>query len=265
MKKYLLFILLPVFLVVLAITRTPYNSKDKNPRRPNLPYITGDAFRSHSDFIFDETNQKFNPDIVKKGDIIFVKTDLLDKFFTGYHDKISNKYILVSHNSDEDVPITRDLKDYTRYLEDEKIIVWFSQNVNRSHKKLIPVPIGVENRYCSGKKLKVINKYRLNKFKINKKYLLYMNFNIANWPEERSFVDKLFEKQSYCRKTDNIPYKRFFKEMASSNFILCPRGNGLDCHRTWESLYLKSIPIVRSSAMDPIYKNLPVIIVNNWN
>ncbi|CAF4378106.1 unnamed protein product, partial [Adineta steineri] len=27
-------------------------------------------------------------------------------------------------------------------------------------------------------------------------------------------------------------------------FWLSPRGNGLDCHRTWEALYLDTIPIV---------------------
>ncbi len=42
-------------------------------------------------------------------------------------------------------------------------------------------------------------------------------------------------------------------------------GNGLDCHRTWEALYLGAIPAVKSSDLDPIYEGLPVLIVEDWS
>jgi hypothetical protein len=48
-------------------------------------------------------------------------------------------------------------------------------------------------------------------------------------------------------------------------FEISPRGNGIDCHRTWEALILKTIPIVRTSRIDPIYDGLPVAIVNDWD
>ena len=53
--------------------------------------------------------------------------------------------------------------------------------------------------------------------------------------------------------------------MISCKYILSPHGNGLDCHRTWESLIFKTIPIVKTSTLDDLYKDLPVIIVNKWN
>ena len=43
-------------------------------------------------------------------------------------------------------------------------------------------------------------------------------------------------------------------------FILSPPGAGFDCHRTWEALYLGAIPIVKTSSLDPLYKDLPVVI-----
>ena len=46
---------------------------------------------------------------------------------------------------------------------------------------------------------------------------------------------------------------------------LSPRGGGLDCHRTWEALYLDVIPIVWHSTLDPLYTNLPIIIINEWS
>jgi hypothetical protein len=46
---------------------------------------------------------------------------------------------------------------------------------------------------------------------------------------------------------------------------LSPRGNGIDCHRTWEALYLDAIPIVWHSTLDSLYTNLPVLIINDWS
>jgi len=52
--------------------------------------------------------------------------------------------------------------------------------------------------------------------------------------------------------------------MGHAKFVLSPPGNGLDCHRTWEVLYVGSIPVVISSTLDPLYVGLPVIIVDSW-
>ncbi|CAF1041368.1 unnamed protein product [Rotaria sordida] len=46
-------------------------------------------------------------------------------------------------------------------------------------------------------------------------------------------------------------------------FWISPRGNGIDCHRTWEALYLDIIPIVWNSTLNSLYANLPVVIINN--
>ena len=48
-------------------------------------------------------------------------------------------------------------------------------------------------------------------------------------------------------------------------FEVSPRGNGIDCHRTWEALVLKTIPIVKTSRFDPAYDGLPVAIVEDWD
>ncbi|UJR16776.1 hypothetical protein I4U23_003676 [Adineta vaga] len=45
------------------------------------------------------------------------------------------------------------------------------------------------------------------------------------------------------------------------SFWLSPRGNGIDCHRTWEALYLDVIPIVWNSSLNSLYEDLPVIII----
>jgi len=39
----------------------------------------------------------------------------------------------------------------------------------------------------------------------------------------------------------------------------------MDCHRTWEAMALGCIPIVNTSPLDPFYKQLPVMIVDDWS
>ena len=71
------------------------------------------------------------------------------------------------------------------------------------------------------------------------------------------------------------PYVRFESRQRARNavwarhrecaFEASPRGNGIDCHRTWEALILKTIPIVKTSRFDPAYDGLPVVIVKDWD
>jgi hypothetical protein len=53
--------------------------------------------------------------------------------------------------------------------------------------------------------------------------------------------------------------------MINYKYVLSPHGNGLDCHRTWEALILGCIPIMKTSALDPMFDGLPVLIVKNWS
>lgn len=40
----------------------------------------------------------------------------------------------------------------------------------------------------------------------------------------------------------------------------------MDCHRTWELLALKTVPIVQRTSLVPLlYEGLPVIVVDNWD
>jgi hypothetical protein len=42
----------------------------------------------------------------------------------------------------------------------------------------------------------------------------------------------------------NKSFPEYIKELSSYKFSLCIRGNGLDTHRFWESLYLGVIPVL---------------------
>jgi len=62
----------------------------------------------------------------------------------------------------------------------------------------------------------------------------------------------------------NIERNAYWKKCSEYAFVVSPHGNGLDCIRTWEALCLGCIVIVKKSAIDNLYHDLPVVIVNEW-
>jgi hypothetical protein len=47
-------------------------------------------------------------------------------------------------------------------------------------------------------------------------------------------------------------------------FIPSPAGNGLDCHRTWEALYLGCVPVILKNEFCGD-KSWPILIVDDWD
>jgi hypothetical protein len=48
-------------------------------------------------------------------------------------------------------------------------------------------------------------------------------------------------------------------------FVISPPGNGIDCHRIWEALYLRTVPVVKYHESFSQFKHLPILFVNNWD
>lgn len=55
-------------------------------------------------------------------------------------------------------------------------------------------------------------------------------------------------------------------EIRNSKFVFCPRGNGIDTHRLWETLYMGSIPIVRFEPQTHhLFTDLPILFIDDWS
>lgn len=81
-----------------------------------------------------------------------------------------------------------------------------------------------------------------------------------------------------CEMNTSFPYVECYKKPSGVDisalpaiyarnrrypFWLSPRGGGIDCHRTWEALYLDTIPIVWNSSLNALYEDLPVVIIDD--
>lgn len=235
-------------------------SLSKNPRPSSDPYITGDGFRKMADHIYDET-YKCNPDLIKERDIIFVKSEMLEDFFENIHPKINCKYKLISHNGDENIT-----ERYEKYLDD-KIIHWFAQNLLFKNPKVTVLPIGLENlHYFRNGIISIFDK--IQNVEIEKKDRVLVGFTVnTNFAERNVALDSLRECSCVDEIKNPLKSKFYLRLLNKYKFVASPPGNGIDCIRTWEALYLKTIPIVKNSINASLIKDLglPVWIVNRYD
>lgn len=220
--------------------------------------VSVDTYKTLANFIWDQKTT-FNPEKVYEGSVVFIKNDYLQTFFEKLFPKIDSRFILITHDSDGAAP-----REFISYLENEKVIAWLGQNPSIvRHEKFHPIPIGVAGRKWKHGNISLI-KQSLNS-KLEKKYLAYLNIAVHTYPKERQKVQNLFLNQSYCLSRNKCPFQTYLKDLKESYFVFSPRGNGLDCHRTWEAILMGTIPILSTSNLDPLLEDLPVLVVNNWN
>jgi hypothetical protein len=58
---------------------------------------------------------------------------------------------------------------------------------------------------------------------------------------------------------------RYYSQIASHRFVLSPEGNGIDCYRTWEALYLGAVPIVMVSSSMSAFRDLPILFTEDYS
>jgi len=177
-------------------------------------------------------------------------------------------FVLISHNSDGKVlDYDTQFGANINYIPDN-IIKWYAQNVCVKHPKLESIPIGLENKIWyphlnKGEKI-------LKKSKEEKKYknLLYISHNIKTNPLERTEPYEIFKNEFWVTinyGVNGINFDDYLHNLHSHKFVLCPEGNGTDTHRTWETLYVGSIPIEKRNLNNIFYIDLPICFVDKWS
>ena len=197
----------------------------------------------------------FIPGNVKYADIVYVKPDLIDSFFQQSYHHIQQKFIMLTTGAALNIPAwcEQALKD--------KVLFWVGTNIPWVNEQTFKLPIGFEEKELKGGKQDVLyNAYMTEYTKINKIAMTYM----SDTHESRKELDQL-KKQNFINVLPKLEFSDYLNEMGKHKFVLCPRGFGMDTHRFWETLLVKSIPIVEHSLLDDLYSKFPCIIVNSFN
>ena len=81
----------------------------------------------------------------------------------------------------------------------------------------------------------------------------------------RAVVQKLRRRDGVVCQNARLPRGEMWRRRGQHAAVLSPHGGGLDCHRTWEALALGHLVVVPSSSIDPLFRDLRVVAVSDWD
>lgn len=223
-----------------------------NYRPSSKPYLSGDTYRLMCDYSYE--NQGLVK--LKDGDIVFASLYSIYKLEREALNQ-NKKFILVTHQSDDCVT-----EKNMNLLESKSLIRWYAQNSKITHEKLIKIPIGLEDYWRShaGDK-RHFDSLRRNK--VQKKDRIIWGFNDSTNITERTKARNILSSLKIADEV-NVPPYIYRKKLNNYKFVASPPGNGPDCHRTWEAIYLGVIPIVIYNSVYDQFIDLPIWFINNW-
>lgn len=213
---------------------------------------------------------------------IYICSSAIPHFIHTLFKQIEFQFILVSGDCDETIPydIFESKEDFTKFIDNPKIIHWFSQNWVGNHSKVSLIPIGLDYHTMATRqiywgpitspedqeKLLTMVKSKSKPF-YEREIKCYGNFQFlmtTKYGSDRIDAYNNIDKSLVFYEENKVLRLVSWNTQIQYAFVISPHGNGLDCHRTWEALVLGCIPIVKTSKIDTLYEDLPVLIVNDW-
>lgn len=237
-------------------------------------------------WMLGNTEELNDPDYesIADGNVVYVTTSQLPAFVDRILPAVKSSFVLVTGDSDVAAPgdVSRRWRIPERIsglLADPRLIHWFAQNCDRRHPDLTPIPIGLDYHTLSkrdqscrwgpsqtpGEQDAELGRIREALPPLADRPLSCLaNFQFSLFGDRITCLRAMYDKPFLHPQPRYLPRREVWWTHGECSFVLSPQGNGMDCHRTWEALALNTIPIVRSSPLDPLFENLPVMIVEDW-
>lgn len=172
---------------------------------------------------------------------------------------IQNNFILVTHNSDENITST-----YADIADHEKLIQWHAQNLMINHAKIKMLPIGIANSMWAHGNLHALETVR--KSNLPKTNSFYFYFNVSTNHRERIPCKTILEQKGLLLDSVAPDFATYLQKLTGYKYAICPPGNGVDCHRLWECVYLNVIPVLlRSVFTEKVAELFPCVLLDTWN
>jgi hypothetical protein len=212
-------------------------------------FITGNGLAARCRHVLNYEGPTLNP---VENHWWFCKTDHLELFFADLAPE--GELVLFTHNSDQAIG-----ERHRALLERPNLVAWFAANADLRHPKLHAFPLGVANPYWPHGDIDELR--RAQALPPEKTRLFDTSFSLRTNPDERGRCVAATGLDPEPAK----PFADYLRDLRSSWFCLAPRGNGIDTHRTWEALYLGTIPVVTRSVLTEQHADLPLVVLDDWS
>ncbi len=239
--------------------------RQRGSGRPPIPFTT-DAYAG-----------------IKEGDLVWVRTTALPQFVNDVLPFIHVRFALVT--GDEDWSIPSGFASAGAITANPNLLCWFAQNYDGSDGsgKILPLPIGVDFHTISNRRKwghwqatpqqqeRELDALRAS-MRPNRSRLVRVHADFHFNKHDKAFSGDtrhgveaiLRQNPAVDFQSRKLPRLDLWREKTRYAFVASPHGHGLDCHRTWESILLGNIVIVKRSSLDALYDGLPVVIIDDW-
>lgn len=222
-----------------------------------MKYLCGEAYRLMCDVTYQPGML-----IEKDGQSVFCHSLYREQFLTEGHNK--KRCVLVTHESDW--AVDQRMVD----MMPENIVRWFGVNVVVDHPKIEAIPLGIGSPwYPHGDQAKLEELAGSSRIVDNLAIAFYaLNTNM----EERGPLTAAINHRPWCSNhvyfnhtQRPMEFGEYLTLLRKHVFVLSPPGNGIDCHRIWEALYLGLFPVCKINPALMSFGMLPILFVENWS
>ena len=162
----------------------------------------------------------------------------------------------------EDTPID----DFIIDRIPENVACISAVNAITHNDKVIPAPYGVQRRMNpSDDRIEQLTQY-MEHVPSKPRGLLYVSHNESSSVKRMGIKSLFYDKDWAEVNEQRVPYNIFLYNLSGSKFMICPIGNAIDCHRNWEVLYMRRVPIMtRDPYLQKLFENYPVLFVDKYS
>ncbi len=131
--------------------------------------------------------------------------------------------------------------------------------------KVIPAPYGLQRAMSQNDSRILDIKSSMRLLPKNPPGLLYVSHSEST-NIERVGIKGIFKNESWAEvHEERVPYSVFLYNLSQSKFMICPIGNAIDCHRNWEVLYMRRVPIMKNHPyLNKLFNGYPVLFVDDY-
>lgn len=133
------------------------------------------------------------------------------------------------------------------------MIRWYCTNNSIENYRLVNIPVGIPDWFQDIAEKSFISK--ISKIRNNRIYVAFQ----ANTMERFQLINSVNTDDRFLVRRQEVSHEQYIEDMLSCGFCLSPAGNGLDCYRTLESMYLGTIPIVDRNSAVTAYRHAPYL------
>lgn len=231
-------------------------------RQNSAPYISGDLFADNADIsVYPPKFRGEQPSIrqIRDATVIFCPSDKLNFFLENYFKYISAKVIICGNSDVEFHELPSRVPSTVRQL--------FLQNSFISASRLVTtLPIGVENLRWGVNGIPKYFSIPGNDHKRQDKIVIGP-FGLTH-PIRKEIINLYPEGfNEFIVLRDRLSPKNYSRIVQSVKYVAAVRGNGVDTHRVWETLYRGAFPIIQrdnwSLSLESLH--LPLLYTDSWD